>query len=138
MRRLSLVFALVAVLVVAAALPAGADPKAETFELVCEGVPSGTITANSGNGIWTPGFATASTGVYIPYSFVFNATFTPEGGEPVVLPPDEFTKKAPKNTDSHDHGVCTFEGEVQFVDDPDFGTGLLEFSATAEVFWTGK
>ncbi len=138
MRRLPLVLALVAVLVGAAALPAGADPKAETFELVCEGVPSGTITANSGNGLWTPGFATASTGVYIPYGFVFNATFTPEGGEPVVLPPDEFMKKAPKNTNSHVHGICTFGGEEQLVDDPDFGTGVIQFSATAHVFWTGK
>ncbi len=138
MRRLPLVLALVAVLVGAAALPAGADPKAETFELVCEGVPSGTITANSGNGLWTPGFATASTGVYIPYGFVFNATFTPEGGEPVVLPPDEFMKKAPKNTKSHVHGICTFDGEEQLVDDPDFGTGVLQFSATVYVFWTGK
>jgi len=138
MRRLPLVLALVAVLVVAAALPAGADPKAETFELTCVGVPSGTITANGGNGLWTPGFASASTGVYIPYGFEFNATFIPDEGEPVVLPPDVFMKKAPKNTKSHMHGVCTFGGEEEVVDDPDFGTGVFEFTATAWVFWTGK
>ncbi len=138
MRRLPLVLALVAVLGGATALPAGADPKAETFELVCEGVPSGTITANSGNGVWTPGFASASTGVYIPYEFVFNATFTPDVGDPVVLPPGEFMKRAPKNTKAHDHGVCTFEFEEQVVDDPDFGTGVFQGSATVAVFWTGK
>ena len=138
MRRLPLVFGLVAVLVVAAALPAGADPKAGTFELTCEGVPGGTITVTGGNGLWTPGFASASSGVYIPYGFEFNATFIPAEGDPVVLPPDVFMKEAPKNTKSHLHGVCTFGGEEQVVDDPDFGTGVFVFSATAYVFWTGK
>ncbi|MDH3471489.1 MAG: hypothetical protein OEM94_09265 [Acidimicrobiia bacterium] len=137
MRRF-IVVALTAALVVGAALPAAADPKAETFELTCEGVPGGTITANGGNGLWTPGFASASTGVYIPYGFVYNATFIPDGEDPVVLPPDVFTKKAPKNTKSHLHGVCTFSGEDEVVDDPDFGTGVFQFSATVRVFWTGK
>ena len=138
MRRF-IVVALTAALVVGAALPAAADPKAETFELACVGVPSGTITANGGNGLWTPGFASATTGVYIPYGFEFNATFIPDdGGEPVVLPSDVFMKKAPKNTKSHRHGVCTFGGEERVVDDPDFGTGVFQFSATVFVFWTGK
>jgi hypothetical protein len=139
MRRLPLLFALVAVLVVAAALPAGADPQAETFVLTCDsGIPSGTITANSGRGLWTPGFASASTGVYIPYGFEFNATFTPDEGDPIVLPTDVFMKKAPENTKSHLHGVCTFGGEERLVDDPDFGTGVIRFEGTAYVFWTGK
>lgn len=137
MRRIPLVLVLVTLLV-AAALPAGADPEADTFELVCDGVPSGTITANSGLGIWTPGFAVDGTGVYIPYKFVFEAWFTPEGGDEVFIGIDTFEKKAPKNTKSHDHGVCTFSGQESFVDDPDFGTGVLRFNATAEVFWTGK
>lgn len=138
MRRLALVLVLATVLVVAAALPAGADPQAETFYLDCDGVPSGWITANSGHGLWTPGFAVDGTGVYIPYRLEYTATFYPEGGEPVDFGPDVFVKKAPKNTKAHLHGVCTFGGEEQLVGDPDFGTGTLEFSAVAYVFWTGE
>jgi hypothetical protein len=137
MRRLPWVLALAAVLVMAVAVPAGADPKAETFELTCEGVPSGTITANSGLGLWTPGFAVDGTGVYIPYKLVYEAWFTPEGGEEVYIGAEIFEKKAPNNTKPHDHGVCTFSGEEELVDDPDFGTGLLRFGAEAHVFWTG-
>ncbi len=138
MKRLPLALVLVVLFLVAAALPAGADPQAETFELECDGVPSGTITANSGLGLWTPGFAVDGTGVYIPYQLEYTATFYPEGGEPFVIGPDVFVKKAPKNTKSHLHGVCTFGGEEQLVDDPDFGTGLLVFSAVAHVFWTAR
>lgn len=139
MRRLPLILALVALLLVAAALPAGADPKAETYEMSCSnGIPSGTITANSGLGLWTPGFASASTGVYIPHHLEYTATFYPADGESVDLGPDVFMKKAPKNTKSHLHGVCTFGGEESLVDDPDFGTGVIRFEATAHVFWTGK
>ncbi len=65
-------------------------------------------------------------------------TFYPDEGEPFVIGPDVFVKKAPKNTKSHLHGVCTFGGEEQLVDDPDLGTGLLEFSAVAYVSWTGR
>lgn len=140
MRRLPLILVLAALLVVAAALPAGADPKAETFDLTCNGngVPDGTITANGGLGIWTPGFASASTGVYIPYEFVFEAWFTPEGEDEVFIGVDTFERNAPNNTKSHAHGVCTFSGLESFEDDPDFGTGVLRFEATASVFWTGK
>ncbi len=139
MRKLPFVLALVALLVVAAALPAGADPTAETFELTCDNdIPDGTITANSGNGIWTPGFASASTGVYIPYGFEFDVWFTPEGGEEVSLGTDVFMKNGPKNNRSHLHGVCTFAGVESLVDDPDFGTGVLRFEAAVSLFWTGK
>jgi len=138
MRRFSLPLVFAALLVVAAALPVGADPQAETFELECEGVPSGSITANAGLGLWTPGFAVDGTGVYIPYQLEYTATFYPDDGEPFVIGPDVFVKKAPKNTRSHLHGVCTFGGEEQLVDDPDFGTGTFVFSAVAHVFWTGE
>jgi hypothetical protein len=138
MRRISLALALAALLLVAVALPAGADPQAETFELECEGVPGGTITANGGLGLWTPGFAVDGPGVYIPYQLEYTATFYPDEGEPFVIGPDVFVKKAPKNTKAHLHGVCTFGGEEQLVGDPDFGTGTLEFSAVAYVFWTGE
>ncbi|MDH3262061.1 MAG: hypothetical protein OEM84_14020 [Acidimicrobiia bacterium] len=139
MRRLPLVLALVALLLVAAALPAGADPQAETFELTCDsGIPDGTITANSGLGLWTPGFAVDGTGVYIPHQLEYSATFYPDDGGSFVIGPDVFVKKAPKNTKSHLHGVCTFSGEENLVDDPDLGTGLLVFSAVAHVFWTGR
>lgn len=56
----------------------------------------------------------------------------------MVLGPDVFVKKAPKNIKPLPHGACTFGGEEQLVDDPDFGSGLLVFSARAYVFWTGK
>ncbi|MDH3539381.1 MAG: hypothetical protein OEP52_05250 [Acidimicrobiia bacterium] len=139
MRKLPFVLALVAVLVVVAALPAGADPKAETFELTCDNeIPDGTITANSGNGLWTPGFASASTGVYIPYELEYKAWFTPDGEEEFFVGTEVFTKKGPNNNRSHLHGVCTFGGEESLVDDPDFGTGVLRFEATASVFWTGQ
>ena len=137
MRRLRLILGLIAISMVAATLPAGADPKGEPIALECEGVPGGTITDSASNGPWTPGFATASTGVYIPYGFEFNASFTPEGGEPIVFPPEVIMKKAPKNTKSHLHGVCTFGGEEEF-DHPEFGPGLFQFEGIAYVFWTGK
>lgn len=138
MKRLPLVLVLVTLWVVVAVLPAGADPQAESFELECVGVPSNTITANSGFGLWTPGFAVDGTGVYIPYRFVYTATFYPDAGGSFDLGPDVFEKKAPKNTESHPHGECTFEGEEQLVNDPDLGSGLLVFSAEAHVFWTGR
>lgn len=140
MRRFTLVAALIGALLVASTLPAWADPKAEVFEVTCDGgIPDGTITANSGNGLWTPGFATASTGVYIPYGFEFTATFFPEGGGEVDLGTQSFMKNnPPKNTQSHLHGTCSFSGVDELVDDPDLGTGLLVFEATANVFWTGK
>ena len=138
MRRLRFAIGFIAISMMAAALPAGADPKAETFVLECEGVPSGSITASAANGLWTPGFATASTGVYIPYGFEFRGAFIPDGGAPIVFPPDVIMKKAPKNTKAHLHGVCTFGGEDEVVDDPDFGTRLFVFEGTAYVFWTGK
>ena len=101
-------------------------------------MPSGEITANGGNGIWTPGFATASTGVDLPYYFEFDATFTSDTGDVTDLGTDIFSKNAPKNSKAHDHGVCTFGGEESVVDDPDFGTGVFHFDATVELFWTGK
>lgn len=140
MRRHALLVALIAALLVASAVPAWADPKAEQFEVSCGGgIPDGTITANSGNGLWTPGFASASTGVYIPYGFEYSATFFPEGGGEVDLGTQVFMKnKRPQNTESHLHGVCTFSGEEAVEDDPDLGTGVIVFDATAYVFWTGK
>ena len=124
---------------VMAASPAGADPQAETFELTCTNdIPEGTITANSGNGLWTPGFAQASTGVYIVYAATYTATFTAEGQDPVDLPPAVFVKKAPNNTKTHLHGVCTFTGSEDLVNDPDLGTGHIEFAGEVSVFWTGK
>ncbi len=139
MRRLLLPVVLVVLSLFLVAIPAGADPQAETFDLECDGdVPDGAITANSGLGLWTPGFAVDGPGVYIPYQLEFAATFYPDGGDPFVVGPDVFVRRAPMNTKSHLHGVCTFEGEQQLVDDPDFGTGLLVFTAEAHVFWTGR
>lgn len=46
----------------------------------------------------------------IPYQLEYTATFYPDEGEPFVIGPDVFVKKAPRNTKSHLRGVCTFGG----------------------------
>lgn len=138
MRRLPLFLVLIAVLSAIFAAPAGADPKTEPLELTCEGVPSGVITTN-GNGTWTPGHATASTGNYIPYKFEFSFMFLPEEGDPIDFGTETAEKKnVPKNTRSHAHGVCHFTDTEDIVDDPDLGTGTFVFMGTAYVFWTDK
>lgn len=138
MKRLSLLLVLIAVLSAIFAVPAGADPKTEPLELTCEGVPDGTITSN-GNGMWTPGLASASTGVYIPYKFEFSFMFIPDEGDPIDFGTEvEEKKNVPKNTKSHDHGVCQFTDTEEVVDDPDFGTGTFVFMGKAYVFWTGE
>ncbi len=139
MKRTLTMLMLVAGMLAVLAAPAGADPmKGEVLEVTCTGgVPGGTIVAPANDALWTPGLATASTGVYIPYAFEFSATFIPDEGEPVDLGTDVFSKNAPKNTKAHLHGVCTFTGE-EAVDDPDLGTGVIQFTGIAWVFWTGK
>lgn len=107
-------------------------------ELTCHGgIPSGTVVAPPNEATWTPGLAIEGTGVYIPYGFEFSAILIPDEGDPVDLGTEVFMKKAPKNTKSHLHGVCTFSGEERVENDPDFGTGVIQFSARAHVFWTG-
>lgn len=129
---------LVTTMVLALTGVATADPNGDVFEVTCtNGIPDGLITSPPNEAPWTPGLQIEGTGVYIPYAFEFAATFYPDEGDPVAFPPDGYSKNAPQNTKSHLHGVCTSSGEEPFAH-PDLGTGVIVFTASAWVFWTGK
>ena len=136
MRR-ALVLLIGVVLVLVGLTPAAlADPKTEPLWIECVGVPSAWITAN-GNGAWTPAHDNDGTGVYLPYAFQFDVYFTPDGGVEGLVESDYVSKRAPKNAQSHAHGVCTFGEEFEVVDDPFFGTGTGRFVGMAWVFYSG-
>ncbi|NNE11906.1 MAG: hypothetical protein HKN41_06615 [Ilumatobacter sp.] len=134
MKRLVCVVLLASSLMAIPVGGAAADPKTEPLWLECTGVPSGWITSN-GNGLWTPGLASAGTGVHIPYAFEFELWFTPEGGEEQLVGTESYSKRAPRN--GHPHGVCTFGETFQVVDDPELGTGTGRFEGVAWVSYTG-
>lgn len=138
MKRTVTILVLVTGALAVLAAPAGADPmKGELLEITCTGgLPGGTILSPDNDALWTPGLATASTGVYIPYAFEFSVTFISDEGDVVDLGTEVFSKNAPANARSHLHGVCTFSGEEAVEDDPDFGSGVIHFTGAAWVFWT--
>lgn len=137
MRRSVLLLSVTALVIGVFAPAAHADPKTDPLYIECVGVPSGWITSN-GNGTWTPGLGSDSTGVYIPYEFSFAEYFTPEGGEEILLGEFGVAKKPPRNAQSHPHGVCTFGDSFDVVDHPELGTGTARFVGTASVFYTGR
>jgi hypothetical protein len=121
---------------VAAALsfagPASADPKGEVIQLDCDnGTTYWVAVQESGNGAWSPGHDTNSTGTLIPTTFgEFHGVVTDSTGEVI----DEFTDPPmikgsatkPRSTSVH----CTYEVTDQF-EDPDLG--LLTFHGTGSV-----
>ncbi|MGO4601760.1 hypothetical protein [Terrabacter sp. 2YAF2] len=86
--------AIAAVAAVAIAPVASADPKNTTIPLTCDNGQS-VEAAFNGNGNFTPGHVVGSTATYVIQSLRATATFTPTGGEPVVVSQVDTTKPHP-------------------------------------------
>ncbi len=110
------------------AAPAGtalADPKGETFQLVCENGKTYTVVTPPGNGNWTPAHDVNSNKVLVPVQFgAFTGTvfldgveqfsFTEEGGE---------TKGSGKQ---RNRTTCTFTFEYVLTPEEAAEEGLTE------------
>jgi hypothetical protein len=118
-----------------ATTPASADPKGETFQVVCDNNKTYTITVN-GNGEFTPGHDTNSTAVLIPLSFQdFTITITPPGGPPQTFTDPAVIRKGQSGKNARNTVNCTFS----FNDtDPDGTTFVGSGSVTAFVTPRGR
>lgn len=136
MRLKALLLAIAAMTVIIGFSPAaGADPKGPTINLenCTGGVPDGEIVVNNGNGPLTPGFATGSTGVYVPYAI--DITFTVFNSQGNVLEEStESNAKANVPQNKFPQGDCTFDETIPV--DPDNGI-FARFTGTVSVFYTG-
>lgn len=86
--------AIAAVAAMALAPTASADPKSTTIPLTCDNGQSVEASFN-GNGDFTPGHVVGSTATYVIQSLRATATFTPTGGEPIVVSHVDTTKPHP-------------------------------------------
>jgi hypothetical protein len=104
-------------LLLAIAAPAGADPKGDTFPIVCDNGVTYDATGN-GNGEFTPAHDINSTSTLIPLSFgPFTGTVT--DGEGNVTPIDEPASSKGQSGKQKDTVSCTFtfsgtDGEFTF------------------------
>jgi hypothetical protein len=121
-------------------LPAAAqaDPsQGEAFTLDCGDAGNITITTNTGNADWTPGFVVENSDVIVPLSFHFTAS-TEDG----TVSFDELEAKGNAQP-NRDLIECTiFEG-TETITDPDNEFGLpvgtvVTFAGTVTGFLTGK
>lgn len=94
-----------------AATPASADPKGDTFPVVCDNGKTYILTAN-GNGEFTPGHDTNSTAVLIPLSFgPFTGTATyPDGTSETFTEPGSSKGRSGKNARGTVNCTFTFSG----------------------------
>jgi hypothetical protein len=83
-----------AVAAIAFAPAASADPKNTTIPLTCDNGQT-VEAAFNGNGDFTPGHVVGSTQTYVIQSLRATATFTPTGGEPVIVSQIDTSKPHP-------------------------------------------
>lgn len=118
------------------ASPAQADPKGQTFEVVCENGKNYVVAVN-GNGEFTPGHDTASTTVLVPTSFSgFTFVVTNENDEVLFIEEDPSTSsKGSSGKERATTTDCSFSVSETFVD-PDLGTLTQTFSGDLTGFVT--
>ena len=110
---------------------ASADPKGESFAVVCDNGITYDVSAN-GNGAFTPAHDLASTSILVPTAFgEFHGTVTDADGNVI----DEFVDPPAAMGSSGNHArattaACTFTITESF-DDPDLGA--LTFTGTGSV-----
>jgi len=114
-----------AVAAIAFAPAASADPKTTTIPLTCDNGQT-VEAAFNGNGDFTPGHVVGSTATYVIQSLQATATFTPTGGDPVVVQQLDTSKPHPVG----DLVTCHFD----FVRTT--ATGVFHGVGTSVVFIT--
>ncbi|MFD1056104.1 hypothetical protein [Terrabacter terrigena] len=90
-KRLSITAIAGVVAMMAFAPAASADPKNTTIPLSCDNGQT-VEAAFNGNGDFTPGHVVGSTATFVIQSLQATATFTPTGGDPVVVQQLDTTK----------------------------------------------
>lgn len=84
-RKFAIAIAIAAAVAMMAGAPAAsADPKTTTIPLSCENGQT-LEAAFNGNGNFTPGHVVGTTETFVIQSLQATATFTPTGGDPVVV-----------------------------------------------------
>ncbi|KRC89722.1 hypothetical protein ASE25_09220 [Terrabacter sp. Root85] len=124
-KRLSATAIAGAFAMIAFAPAASADPKTTTIPLTCNNGQT-LEAAFNGNGDFTPGHVVGSTQTFVIQSLQATATFTPTGGDPVVVQQLDTSKP-------HVHGdlvTCHFD----FVRET--ATGSFHGVGTSVVFIT--
>lgn len=111
---------------------ASAAPNGDTIDLICDGLPNGSIVVAPNEATWTPGHLVTERGLLMPYRIEYVGTFYPVDGEPVVTERGVDERRRPQT--SHATGSCT--ASLSFpIDEPGF-VGTFVYELHVEAFWT--